>query len=232
MGVYKGELYDYIYDDIRGKLVFDIGSNIGQMTKKFVNVNAKVIAVEPQIKLTHHENYKGVFAIKHMCVSNEVAEKKIFYECARHSASSLYKSWKERHPTKKWTETTVATTTLDALIEEFGKPKYIKIDVEGNESKVLEGLSHKIDLISFEFMIGVTDYAINCVDIIEKKFGFKKLMPFIKKKIKNEKGKVIKLHAYFNEYETKEELKNYLDGDFPKITKQANRNIGDILVVL
>ena len=27
--IYKGEIYKYIYEDIRGKLVFDIGSNIG-----------------------------------------------------------------------------------------------------------------------------------------------------------------------------------------------------------
>ena len=229
--IYKGEIYDYIYDDIRGKLVFDIGSNIGQMVRRFVNVDAKVVAVEPQSELTSHENYNGVFAVKHMCVSNEIG-KTTFYRCERNVLSSCLGHWRLRHPKKEWTKTIMPTTTLDALIEEFGKPKYIKLDVEGYEPKVLEGLSHKIDLISFEFVNGVTDHAIECIDILQNKFGFKKLMPFIKKKVKDEKGKTIKIHAYSGEFYDKKGIAKYLDVEFPKLIKQANRDVGDILVIL
>jgi len=231
--IYEGLLYDYIYDDIRGKLVFDIGSNTGQMVKRFVNVDAKVVAVEPLSELTSHENYNGVFAVKHMCVSDKVGEI-IFYKSTERTMSSCRKDWRMLNPRRmsKWTEITVPTTTLDALIEEFGKPKYIKIDVEGYEDKVLAGLSHKVDLISFEFVAGVTDCAIECVDILEKKFGFKKLMPFIKKKVKDKKGKVIKVHAYAGEYYDKEGITRYFDEEFPKLFKIANRTVGDILVIL
>jgi len=241
--IYEGLLYDYIYDDIRGKLVFDIGSNTGQMVERFVSVDAKVVAVEPQSELTSGERYNGVFAIKHMCVSDEVG-KTTFYKCTDHTSSSCLENWRmvdltrlllpktAQRKLKRWTETTIPTTTLDALIEEFGKPKYIKIDVEGYESKVLTGLSHKIDLISFEFVSGVTDYAIECIDILEKKFGFKKLMPFIKKKVKDKKGKTIKLHAYTGEYYDKKGITRYFDKELPKLVKIANRDIGYILVVL
>ena len=44
----------------------------------------------------------------------------------------------------------VETTTLDILIERFGQPAYIKIDVEGHELSVLLGLSRRISLVSFE----------------------------------------------------------------------------------
>lgn len=242
--IYEGELYDYIYDDIRGKLVFDIGSNIGQMVKRFVNVNAKVIAVEPQSELTSHENYKGVHTVKHAAVCDKIGET-IFYKCNNDpTVSSCLENWKTvdsirtlsskiiRKKPQKWTKITVPTTTLDALIEEFGKPKYIKIDVEGYEDKVLEGLSHKIDLISFEFIGGVTDKAIKCIDILEEKFGFKKLIPFMKKKVKDKKGKIIKLHAYADEFYDKKGIIKYFNEEFPKVIKQANRDVADILVIL
>jgi hypothetical protein len=40
---------------------------------------------------------------------------------------------------------------LDQLIEEYGVPNFCKIDVEGYEQKVLNGLSQPIKIISFEF---------------------------------------------------------------------------------
>jgi len=229
--IYKGEIYKYIYDDIRGKLVFDIGSNIGQICSRLVGVNCKVVAVEPQKNLTTGKYYKGVYAIKHMCVSNKIGET-AFYLCEHHSTSSCRKDWKIHQPNKKWTEITVPTTTLDDLIEEFGKPKYIKIDVEGYEDKVLEGLSHKIDLISFEFSRWFEDCTIRCLDILEEKFGFKKLMPFVKKKftVKVDGKKLRKQYAYSGEYYTKKEFIKDLD-KFVELTAIDNRNVGDILVI-
>jgi FkbM family methyltransferase len=239
--VYKGELYDYIYDDIKRKLVFDIGSNIGQITRRLINADCRVVAVEPQAKLTFNKNYEGVYAIKHECVADKIG-KVDFYKCEKDpTVSSCLESWKtidsirtlrpKRAPLK-WEKVTLPTITLDALIEDFGKPKYIKIDVEGYEDKVLEGLSHKIDLISFEFIGGVTDKAIRCLDILEEKFGFKRLLPFMKKKIKDKNGKVINLHAYVDEFYNKKGIIKYFNKEFSKVIKQANRDVADILVIL
>jgi hypothetical protein len=47
-------------------------------------------------------------------------------------------------------EKTVETVTLDSLIEKYGIPDYIKIDVEGHEWECLEGLNQNIRVISFE----------------------------------------------------------------------------------
>jgi len=212
-------------------LVFDIGANIGQTVAKFVGVNSKVIAVEPQKNLTSNKRFKGVHVIKHMCVSNKIGEE-TFYVCGHHSTSSCRKDWKIHRPNEKWTKTTVQTTTLDALIEEFGKPKYIKIDVEGYEDKVLDGLSHKIDLISFEFSRWFEDCTIRCLDILDERFGFKKLMPFVKKKFTAKvNGKTVnKQYAYCGNYYTKDEFIKDLD-KFVKLTAIDNRNVGDILVI-
>ena len=45
----------------------------------------------------------------------------------------------------------VEVTTLDAAIEQYGRPDYCKIDVEGWEYEVLRGLSHHIPMVSFEY---------------------------------------------------------------------------------
>ena len=46
--------------------------------------------------------------------------------------------WKAQH----WTKTVpVSVTTLDALIGKHGAPAFIKIDVEGAEPSVLEGMA-------------------------------------------------------------------------------------------
>ncbi len=42
-------------------------------------------------------------------------------------------------------------TTLDRLIAHYGIPAFCKIDVEGFEEEVLQGLSKKIPCLSFEF---------------------------------------------------------------------------------
>jgi FkbM family methyltransferase len=48
-------------------------------------------------------------------------------------------------------EEEVEVTTLDRLIAEYGKPKFIKIDVEGFELQVVKGLSQPIEMISLEY---------------------------------------------------------------------------------
>ena len=61
----------------------------------------------------------------------------------------------------------VETITLDDLIAKHGVPDFIKIDVEGNERKVLSGLSHAVKYISFEVLLPefFAD-AIACLDML------------------------------------------------------------------
>ena len=45
----------------------------------------------------------------------------------------------------------VEKTTLDDLVNRFGMPDFIKIDVEGMDAEVMQGLSKRPKLLSFEF---------------------------------------------------------------------------------
>ena len=58
----------------------------------------------------------------------------------------------------------VKVLTLDHLIEIYGQPAFCKIDVEGYEDKVLNGLSSPIQVLSFEYLPVTRDIAIRCIE--------------------------------------------------------------------
>jgi len=59
----------------------------------------------------------------------------------------------------------VPMLTLDTLIEQFGVPHFIKIDVEGYEEQVLSGLSFQPPLLSFEFHHAFVSATLRCLDL-------------------------------------------------------------------
>ena len=51
----------------------------------------------------------------------------------------------------KYKEIICKKTTIDKLIEKYGKPNLIKIDVEGGEYSCILSLTQKVDLLCFEW---------------------------------------------------------------------------------
>ena len=45
----------------------------------------------------------------------------------------------------------IKTVSVDTLIQQFGEPTLLKIDVEGYEYNVLQSLSKKVNMVSFEW---------------------------------------------------------------------------------
>jgi FkbM family methyltransferase len=64
--------------------------------------------------------------------------------------------WEEQVP--------VSVTTLDALIARHGEPAFCKIDVEGGELDVLQGLRQPLPALSFEYIPAVIETALQCID--------------------------------------------------------------------
>ena len=140
-------------------LCFDVGANIGNRVSPLLKIGAKVIAIEPQTDCARHLRKKFGSRI-------EIIEKGLgstigvqnFYVSDASVLSSFSKDWidaiNERFSDNKWTAPIpVEITTLDFLIEEYGVPSFIKIDVEGFELEVLKGLSKPIPMISFEYNV-------------------------------------------------------------------------------
>lgn len=146
------------YSFIRpGDLVFDIGANVGTHTREFLRLGARVVAVEPV-----PENARILNDIWHdnLCVveaavgaDNTVATMHVGDVT---DFSTLSDEWKARAEGERlratWNrEISVKVTTLDNLIHWYGKPKFIKIDVEGYERQVFDGLTKLPCLASFEY---------------------------------------------------------------------------------
>jgi FkbM family methyltransferase len=139
------------------KLVFDVGANLGNTVKIFTKVSEQVIAFEPNPILIY--KLKQIFKNNNVIVdprgiSNEVG-KKIFNISQSDSVSTFSEDWINNSRFSlhtKWNyPTEVDTTTLDNIIDEYGVPDYVKIDVEGYEYEVLTSLTKFLPNTLFAF---------------------------------------------------------------------------------
>jgi FkbM family methyltransferase len=133
-----------------GSLCFDVGANIGAMSEALLEAGARVVAFEPgaavlpelRARCAHHPDWTLVPSA--LGAKTEVAT---FYERGAHAQSGLIFAWEGQVVATRQ----VPVITLDDAIGQFGTPAYCKIDVEGSELQVLEGLSQPLPLLSFEF---------------------------------------------------------------------------------
>ncbi|NEO52694.1 MAG: FkbM family methyltransferase [Okeania sp. SIO3B5] len=149
----------------RGDLVFDVGANQGLKTDLYLSIGAKVICFEPQphcveILNQKYQNHQNVAIVnKGLAAKSGQLELSI---CDRANVLSTFsEQWKTgRFANQKWEKkVTVEVTTLDEMIQTWGLPQFCKIDVEGFEHQVLQGLSQPIPYLSFEFTIEFIDNA-------------------------------------------------------------------------
>jgi FkbM family methyltransferase len=166
----------------RGDLVFDVGANIGNRTEIYLSLGARVVAIEPQSRCV--EFLESRFADKKDIIIVPTAvgaaeAKETLFVSDSSTISSMSPEWiqavKEsgRFTQHRWDEaTTIDVTTLDSLIDKYGKPSFIKIDTEGYELPVLKGLSHPITTISFEFTPELIQVAYACIRHLDRQFEY------------------------------------------------------------
>ena len=158
----------------KNALVFDIGANVGSMTRIFAALGARVVAVEPNADCVRHieltTSRKSVEVLQ-AAVGRTNGLGVLSVSDRKDKMSSLSADWREAVAAENgdysgmWKrEITVPMVTLDTLIERYGSPAYIKIDVEGFEDKVVQGLSRCPPLLSFEFNHVFLEPALRALD--------------------------------------------------------------------
>ncbi len=162
----------------KGDLCFDIGANLGNRTRCFRKLECEVVAVEPQHSCFQrlkklHGNDSSVHLVN-QAVGRETGEATL-HVSPDHVLSSLSTEFIQRtqgsgrFANSSWDGTQrVGLTTLDQLIEQFGMPRFIKIDVEGFESEVLAGLTQAVPALSIEWTPEFPENTRTCLSHLEK----------------------------------------------------------------
>lgn len=162
----------------KSDLCFDVGANIGNRTKIFLKLGAKVVAVEPQpecaqtIQLAYGNQRKLRVVQKALGEAEGEAQMMISHQ---NELSSFSSEWVQAVRTSgrfshiEWIKTqNVQITTLDELIKQYGVPRFIKIDVEGFEYPVIKGLSKPVNCISLEFTPEIIESSIKCIEHLQQ----------------------------------------------------------------
>jgi FkbM family methyltransferase len=158
----------------RGDLVFDLGAHAGNRTRAFAAIGCRVVAVEPQPDFARL--LRVLFAgspdveVIEAAVGEEAGRTSLLISERTPTVTTIATEWHEARAREpdfshvEWNrQIEIETTTLDLLIERFGTPAFVKIDVEGAEPSVLAGLSRPVRALSFEYLPRALDYARVCV---------------------------------------------------------------------
>ncbi|MCR9140740.1 MAG: FkbM family methyltransferase [bacterium] len=162
----------------KGELVFDVGANVGNRVRAFLALDARVLAIEPQRAcakiLRSSFGAQNGFKLCAKGVSTAEGEAEIYISNVN-TISSFSEGWIQavkksgRFSEFNWSrKQKVEMTTLDRLIESYGLPSFIKIDVEGFEFEVVGGLSQPVDCVSIEFTPEYFQNTLNCIMHMDK----------------------------------------------------------------
>jgi FkbM family methyltransferase len=163
---------------INTSMYFDIGSHIGAWALANVDYCDKIISVEASPftyqKLLVNCNDNKIINLNY-AVCNSREEYVTFYHAHSDTLSTLNKNWlvseSSRFYNEQFTEIKTKAITLDKLIEIYGKPDLIKIDVEGGEYECISSLTQKVDTICFEWASETNDISISCMEYLSS-IGF------------------------------------------------------------
>lgn len=132
-----------------GDLCFDIGANVGQTIEAFLSASARVIAVEPNPRCANVLAYQfgghPDVTLLQVGVAAAAGHADLHFH-GTESTASMREDW----PFQNDETTRVPVTTLDALMAEHGRPRFLKVDVEGFELEVFKGLTSAVPVIYFE----------------------------------------------------------------------------------
>jgi len=161
-----------------GQLVFDVGAHVGNRLRVLRQLGARCVAVEPQplfadlLQRLYGRDEQVVLVRE--AIGAAIGEATLHISRRTPTVTTLSAGWMaavrqaDSFADVRWEEAvTVPVTTLDALIARHGTPDFCKIDVEGSELAVLEGLSVPLPLLSFEYIPATQEMALACIERLQ-----------------------------------------------------------------
>jgi FkbM family methyltransferase len=161
-----------------GSLCFDVGAHVGNRVRCWRGLGARVVAVEPHPDLVTVLGWLyGRDPQVHIVAAGLGAspgQAPLLADERNLTVATLSPDWARRMGSDRafrgisWRpQAQVEVTTLDALITRFGRPDFVKIDVEGLEPEVLAGVSAPLPALSFEYLAAAPEAALACVERLE-----------------------------------------------------------------
>jgi FkbM family methyltransferase len=160
----RGRLRRFYGQFVRsGELAFDVGAHLGSRSRAFLDLGARVVAVEPQPQCAAYLRRRWAGERRFRLVTSAVGARPgragLHVNRLNPTISTLSPAgWRgamaaaARQPERWDLHLEVEVTTLDRLIDAYGVPDFCKLDVEGFEAQTLAGLSRALPALSFEFI--------------------------------------------------------------------------------
>lgn len=140
------------------KIIFDIGANKGDTTDYFRFAADQVVSLEPDHRLANRirERFRPIDSVTvvEAAVDKDEGYSILYLNPEFPAYNTLNGKWRDilqstsEHQFNQ--SYVVETLSLDHLIQTYGKPVYIKLDIEGAELSALQGLTQSVPFLSFE----------------------------------------------------------------------------------
>jgi FkbM family methyltransferase len=141
------------------RIVFDLGMNNGDDTEYYLAKNFQVVAVEANPQLCEEASKRFLSAISsgrliilNVAITDFIKDCVFYINTANHHWSSLDINWASRNNSNV-KSCIVKGSTLKYIIERYGRPFFMKIDIEGGDIVVLHQLleiNHPPQFLSIE----------------------------------------------------------------------------------